>query len=136
MVMGVEILIGLSFISAISTVNANAEQKKANAAAYQLERMKIARARRDQIRQSRRAAAAQKAEASVRGMSGGSAIQAVTTNIATQVGSNLGWSNTQAGMQDSIFAHQQKAADWQAFGDMAQSGYNLAQQFPKPKGGG
>jgi len=96
--MGVEILIGLSFISAISTVNANAEQKKANAAAYQLERMKIARARRDQIRQSRRAAAAQKAEASVRGMSGGSAIQAVTTNIATQVGSNLGWSNTQAGM--------------------------------------
>lgn len=135
--MGLELLAASAFVVSIYSakqnrdyqVKAGNEQRAANASA-------AAKERRQQIREERirRATILQSSENSdVQGSSGESG---ALGSLSTQLGSNIGFNLGQMQSANNISIFQQKAADWQAIGQIAQqagSMFAASANAPAPK---
>ena len=107
-------------VGAVASIQSAQQQKKAISAQRKMADVSAARERVQAARQARIARASILAGAGNEGV-GGSGVAGSTASIGSQLGSNAAFSNTMQTFGDQVSAANQKAADWQATGNMFQS---------------
>ena len=111
---------GSAAVGAVAAIQSSSAQKKSIAAQRKMADVSAARERVQAARQARIARASILAGAGNEGV-GGSGVAGSTASIGSQLGSNAAFSNTMQTFGDQVSAANQKAADWQATGNMFQS---------------
>jgi hypothetical protein len=111
------------------------ETKKANKAAQRQSQAEAARSRKQQIRQARIKRGQLESVGALTGTQGSSSQVGAAGSIQTQLGSNLSFLNTSVANQNSMFKHNQKAADFSGNANAAQGVASLASSFSGSFGG-
>lgn len=117
------IAVGLTAASYSQQRKAAKETAKANRAQQRQAELANARERRNAVRSARVARGSSEAQASLTGMSGGSAAELAVSNIQNQLGENLNFLDNQQALADEAGRANQKAADYssraQGYADLA-----------------
>lgn len=121
--------------STFTSLKSNKEQKEAAKLSREKQRNETRRRKRAAIRNNIISRGVVENVAGQTGTQQSSGVAGGLGSLESQLGSNIGFSNTQSGLSDRIASHSQRAADYQGYGAIAGAVGNLSSRAFRAMGG-